>query len=125
MAADTRPPRDVSWVQKLINRFKMRRDPESGPGEVGGARGTSRAACVPTGGGATLDHFVEYKAYRIHTRPHLAGLWISMLVRIGTPKPVTKDSLTDTVTRVPGEYPSEAEAQMAATQYIDHLEGRE
>jgi len=29
------------------------------------------------------------------------------------------------VTRVPGEYESEAEALRAAAQYIDHLEGNE
>jgi hypothetical protein len=32
---------------------------------------------------------------------------------------MTKDSLTDTVTRVPGEYPSEDEAIQAAKRYID------
>jgi Arc/MetJ-type ribon-helix-helix transcriptional regulator len=35
---------------------------------------------------------------------------------------MTKDSLTDTVTRVPGEYPSEEEAMQAAMRYIDEQE---
>jgi Arc/MetJ-type ribon-helix-helix transcriptional regulator len=35
---------------------------------------------------------------------------------------MTKDSLTATVTRVPGEYPSEEEAIQAAMRYIDEQE---
>jgi len=48
-----------------------------------------------------------------------------MLVKLGQPRAVTKDSLTDKVTRVPGEYPSESEALQAAVHYIDHLDGGE
>ena len=66
-----------------------------------------------------------YKGHRIHTSHLFSGLYVSMIVRLGKPKPATKDSLTDTVTRVPGECHSEAEAVLAAKQYIDHLEGRE
>ncbi len=45
----------------------------------------------------------------------MSDLWISMVVRIGPRKLLTKDSLTDTVTRIPREYPSEAEARQVAT----------
>ncbi len=72
-----------------------------------------------------MEDAVEYKAYRIFAAPHLAGLWISMIVNLGKGRPPTEDSLTKTVTRIPGEYPSEAEALLAARQYIDHLEGSE
>ncbi len=72
-----------------------------------------------------MDDAVEYKAYRIYTRPHLPGLWISMIVNLGQRKPASEDSLTTMVTRIPGEYPSDAEALLAARQYIDHLEGTE
>jgi len=64
-----------------------------------------------------------YKAHRIHTSRLFSGLYVSIIVRLGKRNPPTKDSLTDTVTRVPGEYPSEAEAVLAAKQYIDHVEG--
>ena len=37
---------------------------------------------------------------------------------------MTKDSLTDTVTRVPGEYPSEDEAIQGAERYIDAEDSR-
>jgi len=40
-------------------------------------------------------------------------------VSIGTRNPLTKDSLTDTVTRVPGEHHTEGEAIQAAKRYID------
>jgi len=125
MAAETGSPRGISWVQKIINRFKTRREPESDRGGVAGGGETSRAEYLPKGRVTTSDHFVEYKAYRIHPSPHLTGLWISMIVSIGTRKAIAKDSLTEMVTRIPGEYPSEAEALLAARQYIDHLEGSE
>lgn len=69
-----------------------------------------------------MDKGVVYKAYRIHVSDLLSGLWLSKIVSIGERKPMTKDSLTDAVTRVPGEYPSKAEALQAAKQYIDHVE---
>jgi len=55
----------------------------------------------------------------------MSGLWVSMIVSIGTRQSTTKDSLTDTVTRVPGEYQSEAEALEAAKQYIDEEDARQ
>jgi len=60
-----------------------------------------------------------YKAHRIHTSRLMRGPWVSIVVSIGTRQPMTKDSLTDTVTRVPGEYPSEEEAIQGAKRYID------
>ena len=60
-----------------------------------------------------------YKTHRIHTSRLMRGPWVSIVVSIGTRQPMTKDSLTDTVTRVPGEYPSEDEAIQAAKHYID------
>ena len=122
MAADTRSPKAVSWVRKIINRFKPRRETESDGGKAGGVAGTSRAEYLPKGRAAAFDRAVQYKAYRIHTTPHLTGLWISLIVSIGTPKPVTKDSLTNTVTRVPGEDQSAAKALEAAKRYIDEAE---
>lgn len=64
-----------------------------------------------------------YKQHRIHVERLQSELWLSMLVRLGERKPMTKDSLTPAVTRVPGEYPSRAEALQAAMHYIDHLDG--
>lgn len=67
-----------------------------------------------------------YKEHRIHaSRMPNSGQWISTIVKLGQARAITKDSLTAKVTRVPGEYPSEAEALQAAAQYIDHLEGSE
>jgi len=66
-----------------------------------------------------LNDATVYKAYRIHTRSLMAGPWDSVIVSIGRRKPMTKDSLTDTVTRVPGEYHSREEAMQAAKRYID------
>ena len=66
-----------------------------------------------------------YKQHRIHTTRLQSDLWLSTLVRLGERQPMTKDSLTPAVTRVPGEYPSEAEALQAATQYIAQLDGGE
>ena len=65
-----------------------------------------------------------YKAHRIHTRSLMAGPWDSVIVSIGRRKPMTKDSLTDTVTRVPGEYHSREEAMQAARRYIDEEDSR-
>jgi hypothetical protein len=42
-----------------------------------------------------------------------------MIVRLGTRNPLTTNSLTDTVTRVPGEYATEDQAVQAARAYID------
>ncbi len=67
-----------------------------------------------------------YKEHRIHaTRTPNSGLWISTVVKLGQTRAITKDSLTEKVSRVPGEYEAEAEALQAAAQYIDHLEGIE
>ena len=61
-----------------------------------------------------------YHEHRIHTTPLLSGRWISAIVNIGKKKVMTKDSLTEAVTRVPGEYESEEQAAQAAKEYIDN-----
>ncbi len=71
-----------------------------------------------------LDDALVYKAHRIHTKSTTSGLWVSMIVGLGTRKPMTKDSLTDTVTRVPEEYHSREEAILAAKRYIDEPDSR-
>ena len=73
-----------------------------------------------------MKHDRIYKEHRIHAgRMPNSGHWISTIVKLGQTRPITNDSLTAKVTRVPGEYESEAEALRAAAQYIDHLEGNE
>ena len=79
----------------------------------------------PKGEMGTVNNLPVYKAHRIHIAHLMRGSWISTIVTIGERTPLTKDSLTDTTTLVPGEYPSEAEALQAATHYIDHVEKRE
>ena len=64
-----------------------------------------------------------YHEHRIHTTSLLSGRWISAIVNIGKKKVMTKDSLTDAVTRVPGEYESEEQATQAAKEYIDNEVG--
>jgi hypothetical protein len=61
-----------------------------------------------------------YKGHRIHTKRLFSGVWISTLVNVGKKTVPTKESLTDTVTRVPGEYAVEDEAIQAARAYIDY-----
>ncbi len=51
-----------------------------------------------------------YKQHRIHTTRLFSGAWVSMIVNVGRNTVLTKDALTDTVTRVPGEYAVEDEA---------------
>ena len=65
-----------------------------------------------------------YKEYRVHSSRLASGLWLSMIVKLGKKKVMTKDSLTAAVTRVPGEYDSEEEAIWTAKQYIDEEERR-
>jgi hypothetical protein len=48
-----------------------------------------------------------------------------MVVSLGRRKPLTGDSLTERVRRVPGEYPSEAEAIQAGKHYIDEAASRQ
>lgn len=60
-----------------------------------------------------------YKGYRIYTSRLLSEHWLSEIVKLGDKKEMTKDSLTAEMTRVPGEYGSEAEALQAAKGYID------
>ena len=60
-----------------------------------------------------------YKQHRIHTTQLFSGPWVSTIVNMGRKTVPSKDALTDTVTRVPGEYPSEEEAIQAARAYID------
>ncbi len=62
-----------------------------------------------------------YRGYRIHTS-YRFGQWVSMVVSLGKGRPLTTDSLTEAVTRVPGEQPSETEAVLAAKRYIDEVE---
>ncbi len=61
-----------------------------------------------------------YKQHRIHTTRLASGPWISLIVNVGRKTVRTRDALTDTVTRVPGEYALEDEAIQAARAYIDH-----
>jgi len=61
-----------------------------------------------------------YKQHRIHTRQLARGPWVSLIVNVGKKTVLTKDALTDAVTRVPGEYTLEDEAIQAARAYIDH-----
>ncbi len=60
-----------------------------------------------------------YKEHRIHTRRLTRGPWLSTIVNVGRKTVPTKEALTETVTRVPGEYASEDEAIQAARAYID------
>ena len=62
---------------------------------------------------------IFYKQYRIHTRRLPSGPWLSMIVNVGTRTVTTKNALTATVTRVPGEYEFEDKAIQAARAYID------
>lgn len=84
--------------------------------------GQDRPEDEPGEGMPSMDHGVLYKNHRIHLSHLKSGLWLSQIVSIGERTPVTEDSLTDTVTRVPGEYLSQAEALEAANSYIDRLE---
>ena len=70
-----------------------------------------------------IEGFV-YKEHRIHSSRLASGLWLSMIVKLGQKKGMTKDSLTPAVTRVPGEYESEEEAIRTAKRYIDDGEER-
>ncbi len=63
-----------------------------------------------------------YKGYRIHGSRLASGLWLSMIVKLGQKKAMTKNSLTPAVTRVPGEYGTEDEAIRSAKHYIDEEE---
>ncbi len=52
--------------------------------------------------------------------------WLGQIVKLGTGKVTTKDTLTAKVIGIPGEYDSEAEALRAATRYVDEeLERRQ
>ncbi len=81
---------------------------------------------IRRGGISPVEESPVYKEHRIHaSRLAHSGHWIIAIVKLGQARAITKDSLTEKVTRVPGGYPSEAEALQAAAQYIDHLEGSE
>ncbi len=86
-----------------------------------GARGLQRPHGL-MGGKTTLMEGLVYKGYRIHSSRLASGLWLSMIVKIGPKKAMTKDSLTPAVTRVPGEYDLEGEAIRSAKGYIDEEE---
>jgi len=73
---------------------------------------------------STIKEASVYKAHRIHTTRLFSRPYVSMIVSLGRRTPLTTNSLTDTVTRVPGEYPSEAEAIQAAMRYIDEQEAQ-
>jgi len=49
---------------------------------------------------------------------------VSIIVKLGAKKVMTKDSLTPAASRVPGEYDSEDEAVRTARRYIDEDETR-
>lgn len=61
-----------------------------------------------------------YKQHRIHTSRLPSGPWIALIVNLGRKTVPTRDALTDTVTRVPGEYALEDQAIQTARAYIDH-----
>ena len=67
---------------------------------------------------------VVYKEHRIHSSRLPSGLWLSMIVKLGRRQVMNRDSLTATVTRVPGEHDSEEEAIQVAKRYIDEAEIR-
>lgn len=61
-----------------------------------------------------------YKQHRIHVTRLPSGRWIGLIVNLGRRTAPTKDALTGTVTRVPGEYALEDHAIQAARAYLDH-----
>lgn len=65
-----------------------------------------------------------YKAHRIHSTRLFGRPYVSMIVSLGKRTPLTTNSLTDTVTRVLGECPSEDEAIHVAKRYIDEEDSR-
>ena len=65
-----------------------------------------------------------YKEHRIHSARLASGLWVSIIVKLGAKKVMTRDSLTPAASRVPGEYDSEDEAVGTARRYIDEDEKR-
>jgi Arc/MetJ-type ribon-helix-helix transcriptional regulator len=71
---------------------------------------------------STITEASVYKAHRIHITRLYSRPYLSVIVSLGKGTPLTTNSLTATVTRVPGEYPSEAEAIQAAMRYIDEQE---
>jgi hypothetical protein len=68
---------------------------------------------------STLKEGPSYRGYRIYTSRLLSEHWLCKIVKLGTEKVTTKDSLTAKVIGVPGEYASEAAALRAAERYID------
>ena len=66
-----------------------------------------------------FDNALVYKGYRIHTSQLFSATYVAMIVRLGGRIPLTTNSLTDTVTRVPGEHANEEQAIQAARAYID------
>ncbi len=66
-----------------------------------------------------MNESLVYKEHRIHTRQSMSGLWIVCTVSLKKEKVETRHSLTDSVTRVPGEYNLEEKAIQAAKEYID------
>ncbi len=79
--------------------------------ENGGKEASSEAKEAPV-----------YKQHRIHPLQLFSGLWVVSAVHVGGRKLPNKDSLTDAVTHIPGEYDSEERAMQAATAYIDQQE---
>jgi hypothetical protein len=66
-----------------------------------------------------FDNAPVYRDYRIHISRLFSEAYVTMIVRLGGRDPQTTNSLTDTVTRVPGEYGDEEQAIHAARAYID------
>ena len=84
---------------------------------MGGAAGMKEQ-----GGSSELKENPVYREHRIHTTPLSSGLWIASIVNFGKRRTVNTDSLTDAVSRIPGEHSSEQEAIEAAKRYIDQEE---
>ncbi len=72
-----------------------------------------------------LREGIVYRKYRIHPQQLPSGLWLVSIVNLGKRKLTTENSLTDAVSRVPGEFDSEEQASRAAKEYIDQQGERE
>jgi hypothetical protein len=79
----------------------------------------SRFGIALNGRHEDLKEHLVYKEHRIHTKRLFSGRWVGAIVNVGKKKVITKDSLTEAVTRIPGEYDSEDETVEAAKGYID------
>ena len=60
-----------------------------------------------------------YKEHRIHTTELRSGIWRAAVVNVGKRRMTSGDSLTDVVTRIPGEHDTQAQAIQIAKEHID------